>query len=116
MLAVAGIMMACASAVRGDVVRVSPDLYTTAKSQGVVRVIVRLAAREPGPQAIAEAQNEVLAALTGTTHRILQRYAASPYLALEVGADALKVLEQAPNVLTVVADFPLRPMGSGALQ
>ena len=105
--------MVCSSAARAESVRVPPDLYTTAQSQGAVRVIVRLAPRESGPQAIAEAQNEVLGVLSGTTHRILQRYAASPYLALEVGVDALKVLEHAPNVLTVVADFPLRPMGSG---
>ena len=108
MLAMAGVMMVSSSPARAEGTRVVPAVYAAVQAQGAVRVMVRLGTDDTSAQAIAAAQNEVLAALRGTTHRILQRYAASPYLALEVGLDALNALDRAPKVLTVAPDFELR--------
>jgi hypothetical protein len=56
----------------------------------------------------------VLAELAGTSCRILHRYLNSPFLALEVGEDALRVLDRSPNVVSVAGDFELHPLAPGA--
>jgi len=56
-------------------------------------------------------QDSVLQALQGTQYRLLHRYAASPFLALEVGPDALNALKASPLVISVVPDINIEPKG-----
>src|SRR5256712_4945348 len=59
---------------------------------------------------IATAQGDVLTRLGGTDHRIAHRYKSVPYLALEVGPDALRELEAAHlHVARIVEDQILWP-------
>lgn len=90
--------------------RIPPEVAAAVRG-GPVRVIVKLS-RPPGTP-IDRVQDAVLAELTGTTCRVLHRYRTSPFLALEVGEDALRVLEHSPNVVSVAGDVELRPQTPG---
>lgn len=85
----------------GDFTRVPADVVA-AQQRGPVRVIVRLV--QPAGTPITQAQDALLAELTGTTCRVLHRYLTSPFMALEVGEDALRVLDRSPNVVSVAGD------------
>jgi hypothetical protein len=88
------------------------ELIETAERQGALRVIVELkvdASGPPGRQAIADAQDRVLAELSGTTHRVLRRFTTVPFVALEVSADALRRLAGSPLVAGIREDRILRP-------
>jgi hypothetical protein len=102
-----------ASDVRAVMGTISSEIITEAQDKGVVRVIVKLALDEGSGKSIAEIQDAVLAELRGTDHRLLQRYINSPFLALEVGPDALARLGRSPHVLSVSRDFELRPNDPG---
>jgi hypothetical protein len=52
-------------------------------------------------QAIASIQNRILSELAGTTHRLIRQYTMTPSIALEIGPDALAVLEQSVTVVGV---------------
>jgi len=65
---------------------------------------------------IVTAQGTVLSRLSGSAHRVLHRYASVPYLALEVGPDALHELEaEGFHVARVVEDQILFPMLPGSV-
>jgi hypothetical protein len=57
--------------------------------------------------AILGAQKYVLAELAGTHYRVTRLYRQIPGIALRVGPDALKVLEQSPAITNVVPDRPV---------
>jgi len=96
----------------GDLHRVPPDVEAAARNTGAVRVIVKV--DQPAGTPIDRAQDAVIAELTGTSCRILHRYLTSPFLALEVGLDALRVLDHSSHVVSVTADFEMRPQTPGA--
>lgn len=98
--------------------KVPPELFKQAESDGLVLVLVGLKApwRPEGPlseemvrvqrNAIAAAQNYVLAELGTTEHRVTRLYKKIPGIALEVGLDALKVLAMSVAVTNVLPDRP----------
>jgi len=100
---------ACAS---GD----AGDLRARAARDGAVRVIATLAiaGEQPGPDAIRQAQDRVIAALQGTRYADLRRYQSVPQLALTAGPDALEVLLASPLVAAVQSDSLAKPMSPGA--
>jgi hypothetical protein len=101
--------------------KVSPELWKKTQEQGAVRVIVDLSV--PGwtskpatqqaeldqRQMIADTQEKVIAELTGTRHKVNRRFEITSGLALEVGPDALAVLERSPNVVRVYEDAGVSP-------
>jgi len=103
---------------------VRPELSQKALIEGSVRVIVHLAvpmtpeglltsstAVQAQRQGIANAQNAVLGALTGSSYRMVHRYDTLPFLALELGPGALAVLNTLGSVITrVEEDKLLAPM------
>jgi len=76
-------------------------------SAEATRVVVRLAVDDG--TAVATAQDEVVQALPAGSFRVLQRYANSPYLALEVTPAGLEALRRLPRVAGIAADFELSP-------
>ncbi len=60
-------------------------------------------------QAIAEAQDELTASLVGTVHRVIVRFWSIPRMDMEVGVDALIVLERSPLVIGVQKELIARP-------
>jgi subtilisin family serine protease len=81
------------------------ELEVAAAATGTVRVIVNLqlawtpeplldaASRATQTMTIAARQDAVLASLAGTDHRVLHRYSFIPYVAVELGHDAIQALE-----------------------
>ncbi len=65
-------------------------------------------------QAIHSVQDQLLRELSGTKYKVVRRYDVIPGLALEVGADALAVLQKSESVTNVLADKPLKPTDSTA--
>ncbi len=63
-------------------------------------------------QAINLVQDQLLSELSGTKYKLVRRYDVIPGLALEVGADALAVLEKSKNVINVLPDRPAKPTAS----
>ncbi len=57
-------------------------------------------------RAINSVQDQLLSELSGTKYKIVRRYDVIPGLALEVGADALAVLEKSKSVTNVLPDKP----------
>ncbi|MBM4439239.1 MAG: hypothetical protein FJ027_02375 [Candidatus Rokubacteria bacterium] len=107
MSAAAMVAALAAPAVAGELQRVPADVLTKAQRAGSVRVIVRLDL--PAGAAIAPVQDAVLAELAGIPLRVLHRYLHSPFLALELGVDALRILDRSPHVLSVVSDLEAVP-------
>src|SRR5262245_25624474 len=101
--------------------KVSEEIWQKARTTGVVDVIVNLnvpwkslgyltpAERYALQDAIAAAQDKMLAELAGTKSRLISRFAYIPGLALEVGPDALAVLEKSNLVKTVEQSTGDRP-------
>jgi len=75
------------------------------------RILAKLAINEAVGETIVEAQDAVLRELHGTSYQVLQRYLTSPYLALDVDAEALKVLARSKKVLQISSDFELQKSG-----
>ena len=59
-------------------------------------------------EAVNSVANSVLDQLNGTDFRISHTYSTIPYLALDVSAEALSVLESLPEVLHIVEDIPIK--------
>jgi hypothetical protein len=76
-------------------------LLARAVAQGAIRVIVELRVQQGD---LRGAQDAVLKALAGTAHRVTRRYTAVPFLAMEVGPEALRLLAASPVVLRVQED------------
>ena len=100
---IAVLIAGCAARVAAEA-PVSSELLERAESAGSVRVIVELAGED-----IQATQDQVLQALTGTQYRVLHRYHAGPFLALEVSAEALRRLAQSPIVRRIEEDRVLTP-------
>ena len=89
------------------------------KEKGTVRVMVQLnvpvwvssqlskEAELSQRQAIMAAQDGVLTELAGTAHRLVRRFDIVSGMVLEVGSDALAVLERSTLVIGVQEDRPL---------
>jgi hypothetical protein len=98
--------------------KVPAQLFKRAASDGTVLVLAGL--RTPWQReellneslralqrtAIQDAQSYVLAELAGTAFRVTRLYRSIPGIALSVGVDALKVLENSPAVTNVIPDRP----------
>lgn len=59
-------------------------------------------------KAILDAQSYILAELSGTQYKVMRLYRSIPGIALQVGLDALKVLEKSPAVTNVLPDRPAK--------
>jgi len=101
--------------------KVSPEVWEKAKTKGVVRVMVQLDVpwQPEGKlskdevlkqrKAIAAAQDEVLAELAGTKHKVSARFEIIRFLSLEVGLDSLAVLDRSARVVRVTEVGVLKP-------
>jgi subtilisin family serine protease len=105
--------------------RVPQALRDRVQREGSQRVIVQLRlpsgsakpdgrlpsarARRSQQLAIGAAQDAVITRLSGKTHRVAHRYRTVPFVALEVGDDALSALAADPAVERVVEDRLLAP-------
>jgi subtilisin len=102
-----------------------PEVFKHVASDGSVRVIVELRleggsmtaeGRLPAPavaaqrKSISEVTDRVWAALPRTERRMVHRYQTLPYLAVEVGPNALAALTASPDVARVFADEIARPV------
>ncbi len=63
-------------------------------------------------RAIRAAQNDLLSELDGTKHRIVRQYLEIPGIALEIGRDALSVLNKSLRVTNVLPDRPAGTLAS----
>ena len=102
--------------------KVPSQLFKRAASNGTVLVLAGL--RTPWQReellseslralqraAIQDAQSYILAELAGTTFRVTRLYTSIPGIALRVGLDALKVLENSPAITNVVQDRPAQSL------
>lgn len=98
--------------------KVPTGLFKSAASNGTVLVLAGL--RTPWQRedqlsedmialqrkAILSAQSYILAELGGTQFKVLRLYRSIPGIALRVGVDALRVLQNSPAVTNVVPDRP----------
>jgi hypothetical protein len=98
--------------------KVPSQLFKSAANNGTVLVLAGL--RTPWQRedqlsdelvglqrnAILSAQSYILAELGGTQFKVLRLYRSIPGIALRVGLDALRVLENSPAVTNVVQDRP----------
>lgn len=92
---------------------VAAELLARAAGEGSVRVIVELrVAAMPADarqRAIEMAQQAVLGEISHTPHRVLRVYQTVPLLALDVSADALRVLASSAHVAAVQEDTLAAP-------
>jgi subtilisin family serine protease len=101
---------------------VPAEVAAKAQTEGEARVIVQIDvfSRPEGElagsqavlaqrQAIAAAQNQVLAALAGTDYQLVRQFEMIPFMALEVTPGALAVLEQSSHVVGVAEDSLVAP-------
>jgi hypothetical protein len=85
-----------------------------------VRVIVRLRVTEPPtPAAIQVARDSVLRQIANTPHRVARQFETLPLLALEASPEAIEVLRNLTEVLSIEPDAlsapqPARPSGPPA--
>ena len=99
--------------------KVPHDVIEKAETEGSVLVLVGLKvpswqredtltddAVQTQRQAIAEAQSHLIAELAGTHHRVIRQYQEIPGIALEVGSDALAIIEKSDGVTNVLRDRP----------
>ena len=103
------------------IVKVPPELFEIVKSAGTVLVLVGLKAPwRPETRltnslvvaqrkAIAASQDYLLLELTGTEYKVTRLFRKIPGIALEVGAEALKVLAKSAAVTNVLKDRPGKP-------
>jgi len=95
----------------------SGALRMRAAHDGAVRVIVTLAVAgaQPLPEdAVRDAQDRLIGALSGTSYADVRRFRSLPQLALTAGPDALEVLLASPLVASVAPDSLARPIGPGS--
>ncbi len=101
-----------AGAAPAEFSKVPADVAAVAERSGSVRVIVKV--DQPAGTTLERAQDAVLAELAHSSCRVLHRYVSSPFLALEVGVDGLRVLDRSTHVVSVAGDFEMRPLSPGA--
>lgn len=98
------------------------DLIAQAQAKGSTRVIVGLrsaflpegrlvqpGARQAQRTAIARAQDALLGSLANRNARITRRFTYSPHIALQIDADALRLLSTSPSVASITSDHLLHP-------
>jgi hypothetical protein len=120
---IAVLMLECIGITAAQQSKVPEDAWQKARTSGVVRIGVQLdvewmpegyldhQAVLVQRQAIAAAQDQLLASLDGTKHKVTGRFRFIPFIGLEVGLDALTVLERSPVVKRVqVEGPPARPL------
>jgi hypothetical protein len=101
--------------------KVPANLFKRAASEGTVLVLAGLKTAWQREDRISEgllelqrngihdAQSYILAELVGTSYKVIRIYRIIPGIALRVGVDALKVLQNSPAVTNVIADRPAQP-------
>lgn len=101
--------------------KVDPVVWQKVQTQGTIRVLVDL--NIPGwvskpltkdaeiaqRKLIADTQRGTLAELAGTRHKVNRQYEIVPALALEIGPDALVILERSSRVVKVYEDAGIAP-------
>ena len=95
---------------RGDRVRVIVELNLRSGRHVAEGQLLGGSAVAAQRQAISDSRGRVLSRLARLQHRVLHNYQSLPYVAMEVDADALAVLESAgDDVVSVVEDKLVRP-------
>ncbi len=101
--------------------KIPAEVWEKAQKDGVVRIIVQLnvpwkpegyldqQAVLAQRQAIVAAQDRLIVSLVGTMHRVIARFWLIPGIGLEVGVEALVVLELSPLVIGVEEDRIVKP-------
>jgi hypothetical protein len=101
--------------------RISKEMWQKVRERRLLAVIIQLNVpwkpraqltpeeRTAQGEAIIAAQDQLLAELTGTQYSLIRRLNYSAALALDVGPDALAVLENSSLVRTVIEDIPVPP-------
>ena len=115
------LFLACAGIATSQQSKIPAKIWEEAEKTGVARVIVGLnvpwqpegnlseADKLEQRQAIAAAQDQLLAEFVGTQHRVVRRFDNIPGLALEVGVEALAIMEHSAYVTKVTEDSLLEP-------
>ena len=97
-------------AARGERVRVIVELNLRSGRHVAEGRLLGGAAVAAQRQAISESRSRILARLSQARHRVIHNYQTLPYLAVELDAGALALLESAgDDVVTVMEDKILRP-------
>ena len=97
-------------AARGERVRVIVELNLRSGRHVAEGRLLGGAAVDAQRQAISESRSRILARLSQARHRVIHNYQTLPYLAVELDAGALALLESAgDDVVTVMEDKILRP-------
>jgi hypothetical protein len=101
--------------------KIDPRVWGKANAEGSVHVVVELNTpwqrtgklskeQEVAQQkTIADAQNQLIAELAGTRHKVERRLENQPLIGLEVGTDALTILDASPLVLHVSEHYMNSP-------
>jgi subtilisin family serine protease len=110
----------------GEKVLQRERIMTAIERDGRAKVIVRIRAGEAGRKRmigssgdegetkhVSAVSRKIMTALSGISHRTRHAFTSLPFLALDVTADALALLEAHPDVIAVAEDR-LRPVGDGA--
>jgi hypothetical protein len=85
--------------------KVPPEIFAKAKEKGLVRVFVDLEAKFMDAES---AQNLIEAELVGTTYKVRRRLM-GPAISLEVGLDALQIIDTSRHVKKVTEDRLIPP-------
>jgi hypothetical protein len=91
-----------AKAKAGELVKIIVQLNVRWQPEGKLSPQERVAQRE----AIAAAQHDLIAELSSTNHKVSGQLRFIPTIGLEVGPDALVVLERSPRVSQITEDVP----------
>lgn len=113
------LILVFATVANAEAEKLSAQVIDEANSDGVVSVLVGVKVpwqREGGlsdaevlsqRQAIDAVQQQLLAELNSTRYEVVQRFQEIPGIALHIGLDAVKVLEQSAYVSSVLLDHPV---------
>ena len=112
-------LTACSTVTAAQQGKIPSAIWEKIRTTGTVRVIVELKIGVPPGDKLSKenlesrqklievAQAKLLVELAQTNHKVTARYKNVPSVALEVGPDALNILERSEHVLNVAEDVPL---------
>jgi len=108
---VASMLLAATAPATARASSVVPEVWRRAAAQPTQRVLVQVRPGASGPAAaprrrsLSSAVGASLSSILGAvSHRVERTYDSIPFAAVEVGSDALSVLDASPDVVAVVPD------------
>lgn len=109
-----------AAAAAGAIDKIEPGVREKIQASGTLRVTVHLNVKKPQKlqpeekqlhlEKIRAAQEALLAELAGTPHRVVRKFEIVPTMSLEVGKEALDILERSSLVMKVQEPRQLSPL------